>query len=170
MRDLPAEYIVSDCIYSHLRDEVRGKVNCKCIRCREVGYQEKKGIEVGKPKLKRKDYDASGGKEIFLSYEDEKGTLISLLRLRIPSDSERKEINSKTGLIREIHTYGRMAKLNGEPTWQHKGYGKKLMQEAEKIAKEFNLEKIVVIAGIGVRKYFYKLGYKIEGPHVSKKL
>ncbi len=175
MRDLPAEYIVSECRYSHLRDEVRKKteelgIECNCIRCKEVGYALKDGKQVGEPKLRRKDYDASGGKEVFLSFEDDNGTLISLLRLRIPHKPFRKEITEKTGLIREIHTYGRMAQIGKSGEWQHKGFGTKLMQEAEKIAKEFGCNKMVVIAGIGVREYFYKLGYKKEGPYVSKEI
>ncbi|MBU3904543.1 MAG: tRNA uridine(34) 5-carboxymethylaminomethyl modification radical SAM/GNAT enzyme Elp3 [Nanoarchaeota archaeon] len=175
MRDLPAEYIASECVYSHLRDEIQTKlkelnIKCKCIRCREVGYLEKDGKTIGELKLKRKDYQASGGKEIFLSYEDDNGALVSLLRLRIPTESFRKEITNKTAIVREIHTYGRMAKINGEPTWQHKGYGKKLMIEAEQITKELKCNKMVVISGVGVREYFYKLGYKKEGPYVSKPL
>ena len=38
---------------------------------------------------------------------------------------------------------------------QHKGLGKKLIKEAEKIAnKEFGLKKIAVISGVGVRNYY----------------
>ncbi|MDD5417217.1 MAG: tRNA uridine(34) 5-carboxymethylaminomethyl modification radical SAM/GNAT enzyme Elp3 [Candidatus Aenigmarchaeota archaeon] len=167
MRDIPAEYIASECVYSHLRTEIKERLQetgvvCNCIRCREVGYQEKAGNLTGEPKLNRIDYDASNGKEIFLSFED-KNSIISLLRLRILN-------NSKTAIIREIHTFGPMITLGNKGEWQHKGYGKKLMQEAEKIAEDFKCNKMLVISGVGVREYFYKLGYKIDGPYVSKKI
>jgi elongator complex protein 3 len=54
---------------------------------------------------------------------------------------------------------------------QHKGWGKKLMTEAETIAKkEYGLNQMNVIAGIGVREYYKKLGYKQNGAFVKKKL
>ncbi len=167
MRDIPAEHIVSECRYSHLRDEVKKKVKdlgikCNYIRCREVGHKEHEGEDIGEFKLKRYDYDAFG-KEIFLSFEDESGCLVSLLRLRLEDN---------IAFVREIHTYGPQVPINqrNENSWQHKGFGTKLMKEAEKICKENGIEKIKVIAGIGVRKYFYKLGYKLDETYVSKKI
>jgi len=53
---------------------------------------------------------------------------------------------------------------------QHLGIGKKLMQEAEKLTKQNGLNKIAVIAGIGVRNYYRKLGYKLEDTYLTKKL
>jgi elongator complex protein 3 len=54
---------------------------------------------------------------------------------------------------------------------QHRGYGKLLMDNAERISSEdFNAEKLAVISGIGARDWFYELGYESDGPYVSKKL
>ena len=72
-----------------------------------------------------------------------------------------------------MHTYGESIRIGkkDQNLWQHKGYGKKLLREAERIAlEEFNIKKIVVIAGVGARQYFYSQGYKIDGSYVSKKL
>jgi len=61
--------------------------------------------------------------------------------------------------------------LDKEGKVQHKGLGKKLMLEAEKIAKEkYNIKKLLVISGIGVREYYRSLGYKNDGIYVSKLL
>ena len=55
--------------------------------------------------------------------------------------------------------------------WQHKGIGRSLLSEAERITKEEEgLDKILVISGVGVREYYMKLGYVKDGPYVSKKL
>ena len=51
---------------------------------------------------------------------------------------------------------------------QHMGFGKKLMAEAECITKERGVNKIAVISGIGVRNYYRKLGYKLEGTYMTK--
>ncbi len=168
-RDIPSKSVVSGpAKISNLRQILlegmkRGKWQCKCIRCREVreNYAPKEKIY-----LFREDYSASDGKEIFLSFENKNRTkLYSLLRLRISSKKE--------AIIREIHTYGQLHPIGEGPTSlispQHKGLGKKLIKEAEKITgREFNLKKISVIAGIGARDYFRKSGYKLKDTYMVK--
>lgn len=100
-RDIPSPLISAGVKNSNLRQIVEQKLaergeNCRCIRCREIGSAIRKKSEIGKLKLElqRIDYKASGGKEIFLSYEDaEKDLLAAFLRLRIPRESHRGEID-----------------------------------------------------------------------------
>lgn len=76
-------------------------------------------------------------------------------------------------IIREVHTYGKLTKLNesSKSSPQHIGLGKKLIQEAEKIAKqEFGLDKIVVISGVGVRGYYRRLGYRLKDTYMVKNI
>lgn len=177
MRDIPAEYIVGGTKYSHLRDAAKAKLKeigakCECIRCREVGYAVLKDKIPQNIKMNRIDYDASGGKEIFLSFDDmEHDSIIALLRLRIPSEPFRPEIQDAT-IVRELHVFGPAAGIQ-EKSWgmhfQHKGFGRKLIQEAERITRELGYKKIVIISGVGVRRYYIdKLGYKQDGFYVSK--
>ena len=42
------------------------------------------------------------------------------------------------------------------------------MMEAEKISKENNFKKIAVISGVGVREYYRKLGYELDGEYMIK--
>ncbi|MEK6860453.1 MAG: GNAT family N-acetyltransferase, partial [Nanoarchaeota archaeon] len=118
-------------------------------------------------------YDASNGSEIFISYEDLKNDLIlGFIRLRIPNKILRKEITDKTAIIREVHVYSPSLSLGtrNNDSAQHRGLGQKLVKEAERIAKEeFDMNKMLIISGIGARQYFInKLNYKKEGPYVSK--
>ncbi len=185
-RDIPATVIeegvrksnLGELVYKEL--EKRG-IKCKCIRCREVGHVVyKKGIQpnIDNIKLCKEVYSASGGTEIFLSYEDVKNDiLIGYLRLRIPYKPFRPEIDDKTALIRQLHVCGQEApiKENGESlklsTWQHRGYGKMLLKEAERISlEEYDKDKILINSGIGVREYYRKLGYKRIGPYMGKSL
>jgi len=54
---------------------------------------------------------------------------------------------------------------------QHKGLGKKLMAEAEKIAyNEFNFNKISVISSVGTRDYYRKMGYRLNKTYMVKTL
>jgi len=163
VRDIPTTSIVSGPTISNLRQLIEKESACRCIRCREVGasYKIKEKIV-----LDRIDYIASGGKEIFLQYvSPDKKKLFALLRLRITSKN--------IAIIREVHTYGKLAKIDkkDETSPQHIGLGKKLVAEAEKIAKkEFSLSKISVISGIGVRNYYRKLGYTLKDTYMVKKI
>jgi len=184
VRDIPSQSIVAGpAKISNLRqiiaqDSKKEGWKCKCIRCREV---KENYIPKEKIYLFRQDYEASGGKEIFLSFEDKKRVkLYSLLRLRIPSQffGKKKHFISpleESAIIRELHTYGQQLPLYQEvaskTSPQHKGLGKKLIKEAERIVRrEFELKKIAVISGIGVRSYFRKLGYRLKDSYMVKKL
>ena len=148
-------------------------LSCKCIRCREIGLSKEKS-DSQDVKLDRIDYDSSGGKEVFLSYEDKDESIYGFLRLRKPSIcTHRDEVGQDSCIVREIHVYGKSLKLGEkeESEIQHSGLGKNLMREAEKISKEeFDAKKILVISAIGTREYYQKLGYSLYGPYMSKTL
>lgn len=148
-------------------------IHCQCIRCREVGFKISEGIYPENIEMNRMDYEANNGKEIFLSFEDnEKNIILGFLRLRIPSESHRSEIDSNTALVRELKVMGSTVPVDLFPKkiqLQHRGYGKQLMKKAEEIAlNEFGKKKMVVISAIGTRQYYFKLGYKRDGFYVSK--
>ncbi|MFH8092413.1 MAG: tRNA uridine(34) 5-carboxymethylaminomethyl modification radical SAM/GNAT enzyme Elp3 [Candidatus Aenigmatarchaeota archaeon] len=179
-RDIPANEIVAGVKKSNLREIAIERLKkeglwCRCTRCREPGHAKKiywREVDKSHIKLVRRDYRASGGDEIFLSFEDVKNdVLVALLRLRIPYKPHRREIDDKTALIREIHTYGKMVPIDKDDSnsWQHKGFGSLLLEEAERIAKEdFDKKKMIAISGVGVKSWFMKHGYKYEGPYMSK--
>jgi len=157
-RDIPTYATQAGVDKTNLRQLIqnemnRKKIKCNCIRCREIGrLGAKKGSKV---KIKIKTYDASEGKEFFISAV--KGdALLGFVRMRFASNSIRKEITKDSALIRELHVYGETAGVGekGKRKTQHTGIGKKLLKEAEKIAKNNGRKKIVVISGIGVREYY----------------
>ncbi len=175
-RDIPSTIVEAGAKRTNLRqyvEEYKQKhgIVCKCIRCREP---RDRAISWEHVKISREDYASSNGHEVFLSAEDTKNDiLIGFCRLRIIKKSFRPEIPENSAGIRELHVYGTAVPIGQEAGTeaQHRGWGKKLMAEAEKIAKEeYNCKKILVIAGIGVREYYYKLGYKKDGVYVSKEL
>ena len=147
-------------------------LKCKCIRCREVGLNKKSDQE--DIKLNRIDYESSGGKEVFLSFEDKNESIYGFLRLRKPSkDAHRNEVGVDSCIVRELHVYGKSVKIGEkeESEIQHSGLGKRLMKEAEKISKEeFDAKRLLVISAVGTREYYQKLGYSLYGPYMSKKL
>ncbi len=172
VRDVPESSILAGPKVSNLRQLIAKNSTCPCIRCREVrsDYSLKEKII-----FNRIDYPASNGQEIFLEYTNQdRSKLFALLRLRINNQkSIVPNILKNSAIIREVHTYGKMNQINQKDNIspQHIGLGKKLIQEAEKIARvEFGLKKIAVISGVGVRGYYRKLGYKLKDNYMMKKL
>lgn len=174
VRDVPTTSIIAGPVVSNLRQIIGHKSSCPCIRCREVraNYTIKEEIV-----LDRINYQASNGDEIFLQYvSPDKKKLFAMLRLRIPHDHNRIHsiaVLKDAALIREVHTYGKLAKIDKlhKDSPQHIGLGKKLLIAAEKIAKEeYGLAKIVVISGVGVRGYYKKSGYKLKDTYMYKKI
>jgi hypothetical protein len=51
---------------------------------------------------------------------------------------------------------------------QHKGFGGKMVEKAEEIAKQNNYSKIAVISGMGVVDYYAKFGFKHNGYFLVK--
>lgn len=178
-REIESGDIVAGPKDGNLRQSVLKKLReqgreCRCIRCREAGLQ-KRYPESDDVQLRREDYIASGGQETFLSFGSRDGrTLLGFLRLRKVSSPHRKELDG-SAVVRELHVYGQAIGVGLEAegaSMQHRGYGMKLMHEAERIARdEMGLDKIAVISAVGTREYYKKqLGYRLDGPYVSKVL
>jgi elongator complex protein 3 len=178
-RDIPSTVISAGVMKTNLRQLVEEELHkigekCNCIRCREAGLlSREKEVDLSKAKLGTEFYDASNGREVFISIES-KEALFGFARLRQPAKPFLKEITPRTALLRELHVYGKtlsVGKHDKEST-QHKGIGKELMLEAQKIAREeFDANKMIVISGLGVKEYYRKnFGFKKEGSFVSKQL
>ncbi|MDD5396815.1 MAG: tRNA uridine(34) 5-carboxymethylaminomethyl modification radical SAM/GNAT enzyme Elp3 [Candidatus Moranbacteria bacterium] len=201
VRDVPTSSIMAGPIVSNLRQIIENKTTCPCIRCREVkgGYQIKEEIVLDRINYAASD----GQEIFLQYASPDKKKLFALLRLRIPNTSchsgldpesskshqTKKNLDShfhgndnlyklfpvlqNVALIREVHTYGKMTKIDSKDATspQHIGLGKKLLLEAERIAKEeYGLKKIVVISGVGVRNYYRKQGYKLKDTYLVKSL
>ena len=162
-----------------------------CIRSREVKNKKEAINLIHWALLFVREYNASGGKEYFISIESPNNSYIyGFCRLRlskdmgiirnikprihrkIPEDNNEVNVNlfpklNNVAMIRELHVYGNMNPVdmdNTKATTQHRGFGKKLVAKAEEIARNNGYEKIAVISGVGVRKYYEKRGYTL-GPY-----
>jgi elongator complex protein 3 len=83
------------------------------------------------------------------------------------------ELAGNTAIIRELHVYGSVVPVVSKEMnkGQHRGIGKHLMEMSEKIASRHHFKnRIAVIAGVGVRGYYEKLGYHLEGTYMVKQL
>lgn len=185
-REIESDDILHGCKSSNIRQTLQQKLKeqglqCRCIRCREVGIKKLANNMNIKITSNRIDYVSSKGKEIFLSLEDNDNKLLfGFLRLRRLAMPHRHGLIDKNGnpaaIVRELHVLGQMIDVGNNndllaSSFQHKGYGSKLLGIAENIVKnEFGLNSISVISAIGTREYYRKFGYKMNGPYVSKDL
>lgn len=178
IRDIPCSYIHAGNNIPNLRQVLENKMkeqglSCKCIRCREV---KNKKTNINDALLFIRCYPASDGFEYFISIEspDEK-IIYGFCRLRISKlmgyfdDINIFPFLNDCAMVRELHVYGNMTPVNkdGQNT-QHRGFGKLLMKKAEEIAIKNGYDKIAVISGVGVRKYYEKLGYKLNNNYMIK--
>ncbi|CAO3673237.1 hypothetical protein G6F70_002809 [Rhizopus microsporus] len=181
-RDIPMPLVTSGVEHGNLRELALNRMKdlgteCRDVRTREVGITEiHQKIKPDQVELIRRDYVANGGWETFLSYEDpEQDILVGLLRLRkcSPQTFRPELTQGPTSIVRELHVYGSVVPMHDrDPTkFQHQGFGTLLMEEAERIAREeHGSVKLSVISGVGVRHYYAKLGYHLDGPYMSKML
>src|SRR5467141_1440887 len=183
-REIPVDGISDGVKHGNLRQLVEHELTnrnmkCHCIRCREVGITYLKNGETPdteQVQLKRVDYRGSGGTDIFLSFEDpEHDILVGYVRIRIPAENaHRPEITFQdTAIIRELHVFGQTVPVGDRlaGAFQHKGYGSKLLAEAELISREeYGRKKMVVISALGTKGYYSRFGYTHDGPYVSKNI
>ncbi len=178
-RDIPADQILEGSIIANLRQIVEKKIAKKWVKLLDTRHREIREWKNDPKKaiLHTFEYEASLGKEYFLTFEDpEDRTIFSLLRLRLPENNEDvvsviPELKD-CAIIREIHTFWDQLSVHekGSTFGQHIGFGKELIAESEKIAKENWYKKMAVIAWVWVRAYYEKRWYNLEGEYMVKGL
>ncbi len=167
MRELHPDYIVAGTKRIDLRKEIEDELRkknkkLKEIRYREIGFaknQEEINLNF---KLKITRYKASDGNEYFLEIVNKDDILFGLLRLRI-CDEE--------AFVRELHVYGPALKIGerDESAQQHKGFGKWLLNSAERIVRKNKIKELKIISGVGARDYYRKFGYELKDNYIVKK-
>ena len=167
IRDIPSTNVVEGNRRTSLRQDVHDEMkrrgtSCQCVRCREV-----KGKPVSPDALKLEDivYSAGAAEEHFISYVTPDDKLAGFIRLSLPGkDSPQTGISDLNGaaLIREVHVYGQSLPVGAEKKGaaQHAGLGTRLLEEAERVAKEHGFQRMVVIAAVGTRGYYLERGFE----------
>lgn len=176
VRDISKKWVAAGTKATNMRQYIQAEMKeegwaCQCIRCREIKARD----FTASPELRDLTIETLGGTEHLLTFE-QGGKLFSLLRLRlpllIPGSSFLFPELAGCALIRELHTYGKTVQHGQKSSTktQHRGLGKQLMAQAEKIAKKAGYPKIAVISSIGTRDYYRQLGYTREGLYMTKVL
>lgn len=169
-RDIPADKIVAGSRHSNFRELAMNRLHhkgriCSCIRCREIGRRQSDA----EPELTILPYECCGGEERFISFESN-DSLIGFVRLRFPKYPWRAEAED-AAFVRELHVYGMVVPIGREgrgEELQHRRFGTSLLSEAEEQARGAGYSRVAIMAGIGVRPYYRRLGYERAGPYMVK--
>ena len=170
VRDIPTTYILGGCRTPNLRQlvtddlEKEGK-ECQDMRSREISRRDTYALEDACYYVSQttpNDYI------ITLESEDRRA-LFGFLRLRLNYAEHARSVVFPElmcgAIIEELHVYstgGMLVKVGDkkEGASQHCGVGKNLVKMAEWLAWWNGYEKISVISGEGVRRYYISLGYE----------
>ncbi len=178
VRDIPASYIVAGNTTSDLRMVVQRAMQargmmCQCIRCREIRNEK---ITADELRLDVLTYPTDVTTEHFIRFVTPRHRIAGFLRLSLPSpDVPRDEVLDEVrgcAMIREVHVYGRALEIGAESTGeaQHAGLGTQLIEHATQIARASGFKRLAVIAAIGTREYYRKLGFELGELYMSKPL
>lgn len=179
MREIPEQDIRAGGSAGNLRELVLRRVkelgfSCRCIRCREVALDTPEEMGPSAPQLKSEEYGASGGTEVFASFEyPDTGKIAAFVRMRSPSPAAHRQEMDGSCVVRELKVYGRVVPVGNrnQGAWQHRGLGSSLLEEMEKVARErFGAKRLLVTSAVGTRNYYRKFGYRRLGPYVAKAL
>lgn len=165
IRDIPSTETHTDHFPTNLRQIAQQRIEKmqlqqKDIRSREIGKQN--------PKLpisfSYEKYQTTSSEEYFLQYTDSKDRLLGFLRLSLPSTKGCVAELEERAVVRELHVYGQVEQVGqeGSSETQHRGFGKQLLEHAERIAREEGFSSLSVISAIGTREYYAKQGFTLE--------
>jgi elongator complex protein 3 len=167
IRDIPSTHVVAGNRRSSLRQDIQAELArrgtpCNCIRCREVRGEK---LDLSALHLDDLVYHPDGAEEHFLSYITPDDRITGFLRLSLPGpDSPAIGLNDleAAAIIREVHIYGQSLAVGAEQTGaaQHTGLGKRLMAEADRIARTKGYRRMAVISAVGTRQYYLERGFE----------
>ncbi len=197
-RDIPKPNIVNEDVQPNMRQLVKEMMDAEGLETAELRSHEVKGRVVNPDDITIRIYqfEASKSMEFFISAisfvkneankNDHYRIVHGFIRLRIPHQTKDHFIEELNGCaqIREVHVYGEMiptfhlAGLNESDveyarslgTNQNRGIGKRLVKKAEELALENGFSKLAIISGVGVRGYYRKQGYELQGAYMVKNI
>lgn len=177
IRDIPSTNVVAGNKRTSLRQDVhremdRRGTHCQCVRCREIRSQ---AIDPQTLEMDHQIYAAGGAQEHFISFVTPDDRLAGYVRLSIPGvDSPRAGMSdlAEAALVRELHVYGQSLPVGSTRSGaaQHAGLGARLMAKAEELARQSGKSRLAVIAALGTRPYYRRLGYVQGETYMLKSL
>ncbi|MEO1088554.1 MAG: radical SAM protein, partial [Acidobacteriota bacterium] len=168
IRDIPGDEIVDGNKTTNFRQVVEQRLEKKGLRSRDIRAREiRRGrLDAEGLELAAKVYDTPGSREVFLQIVTSDDRLAGFCRLSLPSAPSAIDEVSGCAMIREVHVYGSVSAIGDDPDdalggrSQHRGLGRRLVEEGARRAAEAGFGRLAVISAIGTREYYRKLGFE----------
>ena len=181
IRDIPSTDIVDGNKQTNLRQMVEGAIDRRGLRSqvREIRMREIQGERVRLDDLTLEDvpYKTTVTTEHFIQWVTPEGGIAGFLRLSLPDQAYVRDhaadlrVGVGEAMIREAHVYGRSAHLGvGDSNAQHRGLGRRLVEEACRIARKVGCTSVNVISSVGTREYYRSLGFIDNGLYQRRNL
>ena len=181
IRDIPSTDIVDGNKQTNLRQMVEGAIDRRGLRSqvREIRMREIQGERVRLDDLTLEDvpYKTTVTTEHFIQWVTPEGGIAGFLRLSLPDQAYVRDhaadlrVGVGEAMIREAHVYGRSAHLGvGDSNAQHRGLGRRLVEEACRIARKVGCTSVNVISSVGTREYYRSLGFIDNGLYQRRAL
>lgn len=167
IRDFSAQDIVAGSKKTNLRQMVEQRLEQRGVSVQEIRFRELgcEGASLDELHMEIVEYECDGSSERFLQWVTAGGRIAGFLRLSLPHPDAVESLDGAPialgeAMIREVHVYGKVAAIDTEgEAVQHAGLGRKLVEEACRLAREAGYQRINVISSVGTREYYRKLGF-----------
>jgi elongator complex protein 3 len=163
VRDIPGTDIVAGSRVTNLREVAEARLAAAGVRLQEIRSREirARAVDPAELSLRRTQYETTGSREVFLEWTARDDWLAAFLRLSLPREKSAVGELGRAAIVRELHVYGRAARLGARSPGlaQHAGLGESLLARAAEIAREAGHASLAVISAMGTRPYYRRLGF-----------
>ncbi|MDR1088854.1 MAG: tRNA uridine(34) 5-carboxymethylaminomethyl modification radical SAM/GNAT enzyme Elp3 [Coriobacteriales bacterium] len=179
IRDISAADILVGNKKTNLRQMVEHNAEAAEVTIQEIRHRE---IATSVPALEdlrliNRSYETTVSTEHFLEWATPDNRIAGFLRLSLPNVAYVEQhqanlpIRPHEAMIREVHIYGKVARLHaaGEDA-QHLGLGRQLIEAACTIAHSEGYDAVNVISSVGTRLYYRSLGFEDGGLYQKLRL
>ena len=182
IRDISAPDIVAGNKKVNLRQLVENRIDTEKLSTKEIRHREVSLADTDPSTLRFEivSYETTVTTEHFLQWVTPEGKIAGFLRLSLPHQGALSALAAALpesplaegeAMIREVHVYGRVAKLAKQGAGaQHHGLGTQLVEKACEIASQSGYTHLNVISAIGTRGYYRKLHFYDNGLYQQRRL
>ena len=167
IRDIPGDDIVTGNKTTNFREVVEAALAARGETSRDIRAREVRGrtVDAAEVRLDEIVYETAIGEEHFLQMVTSNDEICGFCRLSLPRDGVFLDEIADSAMIREVHVYGRVAGFDPAAgpgktgRAQHTGLGRRLVTAAAERAAAAGYRDLAVIAAVGTRGYYRRLGF-----------
>jgi elongator complex protein 3 len=158
IRDISSDDIVVGNKRTNFRQIAEAEIKRRGHRLVEIRHREIRDepFDEASLELVQTEYGVGSGTEFFLELVTESDRIVGFLRLSLPAEASFVEELGRNALVRELHVYGGSVQIGAVSGGraQHRGFGRRLLDAADAIARDAGYETLSVISAIGTRDYY----------------